>query len=151
NRGALQTIRIDDAGKSVDFARSRGVIGQRYCNGSLYVALDAEYDAPIVALAPARGRVDAPPDKPFLVEARWRVWGVQVAGGGLRCRAQGFGPGEMAWRMPAAGRYRIVVRAGERAAPPLEAVASSDGLLRAKLPSLALTPVEITIAPVTGP
>src|SRR6185437_3403154 len=49
-RGALETIRFDHHSlQSVDFTRSRGVIGQRYRQGSLYVYLDAAVDQPIIA------------------------------------------------------------------------------------------------------
>jgi len=45
NRGALQTVRFDDAAAlAVDLARSVGVLGQRKKGNSLYVALDEAYD-----------------------------------------------------------------------------------------------------------
>src|SRR5260370_40993298 len=53
NRAELQTIRFDDALKfAVDFANSTGVVGQRYEQDRLYVALDAADPAPVIALRP---------------------------------------------------------------------------------------------------
>lgn len=40
NSGALRTLRLDDASRSVDMARSRGVIGFKRERGALYVFLD---------------------------------------------------------------------------------------------------------------
>jgi hypothetical protein len=58
HRGALQTLRFDDAADlAIDFGRSVGVIGQQRKDDSLYVALDEAFDEVIVALAPAeRGK-----------------------------------------------------------------------------------------------
>jgi hypothetical protein len=54
NRGALQTVRFDDAaGLAVDFSRSVGVVGERRQGGSLYVALDEAHTEVILALRPA--------------------------------------------------------------------------------------------------
>src|SRR5262245_39466461 len=53
NRGALQTLRFDDAAElAVDFSRSVGVLGQRRKGTSVYVALDEAHDEVIVALGP---------------------------------------------------------------------------------------------------
>jgi len=51
NRGALQTIRFDEAAfETVDFERSRGILGHRHYQGSLYVALDEAVQEPVLAL-----------------------------------------------------------------------------------------------------
>ena len=67
-RGKLQTIRFDRAiDRKVDFARSRGVLGQQHFQGSLYVALDpaapARADAIDVVDVPALTRASFAPGK----------------------------------------------------------------------------------------
>jgi hypothetical protein len=124
-RGALQTIRFDpplDA-LAVDFERSNGVLGFRRDAGALYVALDPDAVAPVVALGEAG---EAPP---HLVESRWPLRGFARDGDGFAFRAGGFGPGEMVWRVPPGSRWRIA-RAG---GPAIEALAGGDGALRVDL------------------
>jgi hypothetical protein len=102
NRGSLQTIRFDHAAfRAVDFTRSRGIVGQRHYQGSLYVAMDAADPTPIVALAAHR---------PYLVDGRWRLQNLMINGANsFAVDAQGFGRGDMRWKMPAPGGYAVVV------------------------------------------
>jgi hypothetical protein len=140
NRGALQAIRFDKADNlAVDFRRSRGVIGQRHYQGSLYVALDESHPNPIVSLETEQ------PAGPFLVQSRWKVFNVQVGKDVLSFSARGYGEGEMVWKMPASGRYgiRLVPQSGEGTL--LEASTSSSGQLRLSLPSGAIKPVRVEI------
>jgi len=139
NREELQTVRFDQAaGRSVDFGRSRGVIGQRMHQGSLYVALDASEPEPVVALrAGHSGRAEA---SPWLVHSRWRVWRVTAAAEEVRFLASGFGAGEMVWRMPSPGRYRIW-----RRGQATDAEAGVDGLLRFTLRAPGIEPAEVSI------
>ena len=115
DRGQLQTLRFDDKpDMTVDFAASIGVIGQRRHQGSLYVALDETVAEPVLQLRPAAA--PSPGTLPWLVQSRWRVYGVAADDdGGVRFSATGFGRGEMAWQMPQAGRYRVTVGDGEAA------------------------------------
>lgn len=142
NRGDLQTLRFDEASnKSVDFARSQGVIGQRHSQGSLYVYLDAEVTQPVVALQ--RGEVfTAPPSSTaiYLVESRWPVEKFSRSATGAHFKAQGFGKGEMTWRVPHDGRYRVRMEGEE----PITATASR-GLLTFELPAKALNGADVTI------
>jgi len=54
NRGAMQTMRFDDAmGLRVNYSRSIGVLGTTRHEGSLYVALDEAVERAVIALQPA--------------------------------------------------------------------------------------------------
>ena len=104
-RGALQTIRFDRSTlKAVDFDRSRGVIGQRHINGSLYVYLDDNVSQPMSrnqrrsALLRAAGSAD----HAYLLESRWTVVDLQRGEGRVDFTAQGFGGGDMS--LACAGR-----------------------------------------------
>jgi hypothetical protein len=149
-RGALNTVRFDRASRlAVDLDRSAGVVGARHQHGSLYVTLDEEVAAPEIALR------DLAPDetvpragRPLLVQARWRVWQARWSGGRLQFRAQGFGPGEFEWQVPARVRVRVEV-AGRQAAPVL-AAAGADGVLRYSLDVPAVEPVTVTMTPIGG-
>jgi hypothetical protein len=146
NRGALQTVRFDRASlKSVDFARSAGVVGQRHHQGSLYVALDPDIEMPVVALK-AYDRPDRDPDAPvpYLISARWPVSEVKYEATGWRFRAQGFGAGEFAWKTPAGGRFSVEVSDGTLK-KQLVAVADADGRLEFALPLEGMQGVEVAV------
>ncbi len=120
-RGALQTIRLDDAAhEELDWDRSTGVLGIRRANGSLYVALDPDIAAPIVALGSAGSVVRAP----ALVHSRWLIRSLRRDSSGFSAQftATGFGPGEMLWRVPTGcSRWRWTVRQPARSAVSGEA------------------------------
>lgn len=134
-RGDLQTIRFDHATmKSVDFARSRGVIGQNYNAGSLYVALDRSVDHPIVALRRTDTKLPKNTVDPvYLVDARWEVWSLKSADTEFSFWARGFGSGAFQWKVPRAGRYRILVTTRSGKARTLAARADAKGLLSFKI------------------
>lgn len=153
NRGELQTIRFDHATvKAVDYARSEGVIGERVYQGSLYVALDAAHPAPIIALKAAE-RPDAFSDasRPYLIQARWRVWGLKLGADRFEFAAQGFGDGEMAWKMPKPGRYRVALWQGDRQVEAVEAMVTPvERVLRAHLGAHAIENVRVEVVFVPG-
>lgn len=109
-RGGLSTLRFDNATlKTVDYARSRGVLGQRWRQGSLYVALDPAEKLPLVALAPLEAPGDYPPaPQPYLISARQQVYGLKYNDNELEFAARGAGMPEMTWKMPQPGEYRII-------------------------------------------
>lgn len=152
-RGELQTIRFDHAtNKTVDYARSEGVLGERLYQGSLYVALDAVHPAPVIALKAAT-RPDALSDaqRPYLIQARWRIWGLKLGTDRMEFMAQGFGDGEMAWKMPKAGRYRIVLSQGDREVETAEAMVTPvERVLRVRLGPYAIENVRVEIAYIPG-
>lgn len=146
-RGALQTIRFDRATfKSVDFALSRGVIGQRHTYGSLYVTLDKTVREPVIALK-SMNRSDAYPtaDRPYLVHARWEISDLRVLGSGFRFQATGFGSGEMVWKAPLPGSFSIEVRRGDRSIFSQRLQTDPEGLLKMNLPPQGLTPLTVIV------
>lgn len=148
NRGALQTVRFDRASMlAVDFARSRGIVGQTHFQGSLYVALDATVDEPVVALTDYQSPERAPDaSMPYLVEARWHIERVERQDLSWRFRGQGFGPGQFVWKVPAAGRFVVTADSGE--GPNTNtATAGGDGLLRFTVAVAGETGVEISVRP----
>lgn len=137
-RGELQTIRFDDADRLwLDPLRSAGVLGARRHQGSLYVALDAAEDAPVIALADTE---PAPSLRPFLVQSRWRIWDLATTAEGFSFAAQGFGRGEMEWRVEPNARWRV------EGTPGGEATSDSEGRLTLDIEAPAYTPVRVTLA-----
>jgi polysaccharide biosynthesis protein PelA len=104
NRGALDTLRYDDAANMhVDYAKSSGVLGHTRTNGSLYVTLDSANRTPVVAIGTGpEPRVAAI----ILDNARWRVHSGRDAPNGRAFKAEGFGNGEMTWIAPAGAAGR---------------------------------------------
>jgi hypothetical protein len=146
NRDGLQTVRFDRASlKSVDFARSQGIIGQRHFQGSLYVALDPEVAAPVVALKDY-GRPERDPDAPvaYLVSARWPVLDLRHEASGWRFRAQGFGAGDFAWKVPAPGRFVVEATDGSMNRQ-FTAYADAEGRLEFTLPLDGAHGVEVAV------
>lgn len=140
DRGRLQTLRFDDGGH-VDWTASQGVIGSVRTNGSLYVALDAAADAPLVVLATA----ETPAPWPVLESGRWQVW--RVDPGGYTARARGHGPGDLVWRVPRGGAWRLTATAAD-GTTHTDATDAADGLAAFTLPAIALAaPVTLHLAP----
>ena len=111
DRGSLDTIRFDHATfLAIDFDRSRGVIGQRHHQGSLYVALDPAEKTALVALAPAdHADLLVQAARPYIVSGRWLASEVAATSGSARYRARGFGKGEFTWWHPDASAAAITV------------------------------------------
>ncbi len=146
NRGDLQTVRFDRASlKSVDFERSVGVIGQRHHQGSLYVALDPENERPVVALK-EHLRPDRDPESPvpYVISARWPIKGFERRDAGFAFHAQGFGPGEFAWKVPAGGRFAVVVDDGTRKRQ-ITAASDAEGRLAFTLPMEGVHGVDVAV------
>jgi hypothetical protein len=142
NRGALETIRLDHRSlQSVDFSRSKGVVGQRYFQGSLYVYLDAAVNQPVIALKDNPDYFEPPRESaPYLVESRWEISNVRPRQNGVDFTARGFGNGEMIWHMPSSGSYRVSVDNGNE-----QNIATQDGVLTLKLEPANQAPVHVTI------
>ncbi len=141
-RGALQTLRFDRVAATTapDLAASIGVMGSRRVNDALYVALDPAVPEPRVVLT------DQPAPAASLVSARWPAEAlIRQADRVAFNSAQGFGPGEMRWQMPAPGRYTISVGGQAQTAE-----AGSDRMLSFSLPAGLSAGARITIAPLRG-
>jgi len=109
-RGALQTIRFDHATfQGVDFASSKGVIGQRHLQGSLYVYLDKSIDRPLIATQTIETSDREPIEEtPYLINSRWKVQNLKKEDNSRwSFDSEGFGDGEMTWSVPTNGMYRI--------------------------------------------
>ena len=149
DRGALQTIRFDRADSlAVDMKRSRGIVGQRHYQGSLYVSLNAFEEEPIIALAKISPSPRPPnADQPYLVQGRWRVWNLEFpAKHRMTFTAQGFGEGEMVWKVPKPGRYEIQLFNSKDIQQTLNAEAGKDGLLKFKFGAHAIDPVQVKLS-----
>ncbi|KAA9009438.1 polysaccharide deacetylase family protein [Histidinibacterium aquaticum] len=138
DRGRLQTVRFDGADDLVpDLARSRGVLGARQINGSLYIALDAEVPTALVALSeqPVDGLV-------MLEQASWQVRGLQRHDCGFELTAEGFGDGEMTWtNVPWESLSLLATRNGRTLWTGTVAV--QGGEITFELPIKAIEPVRI--------
>jgi hypothetical protein len=146
DRDGLDTVRFDHAdGEAVDFAASRGVVGQRHFQGSLYVALDAAERAPVVALTPEGVVPAAVP--PYLIESRWQISRLRAAAAGFEFEACGFGPGEMAWRVAPNAAYAVSVAGGDGPRESLRATATPLGVLEFTIRQSAIEPVSIRAVP----
>ncbi len=152
NRGALETVRIDQAAfEAVDFARSTGIAGQRHEFGSLYVSLDQSVTAPVIALKKVANAAAEPRESvAYLVESRWRVFNVARDPGRVSFSASGYGAGEFIWQWPTGDP--VVVRWHSRAGArgEMQATPGASGLLAFRLPQMTGEDVSVTIAPVTG-
>ena len=144
NRDGLDTLRFDHAdGERVDFAASAGVIGQRYMQGSLYVALDAAERDPIIALA----AIQRPGvfSRPYLIESRWQIHNVRAAPGRCEFQARGFGPGEMEWQVAPGRTYEIQVIDNHGLVESGSAAANREGTLRFTIAHSALQTLSVRL------
>lgn len=151
DRGRLATIRFDRAiDRKVDFGRSSGVLGQQHFQGSLYVALDPADPRPIIALVD-NDRPDVPPaaGRPYLIDSRWPIEGLTVEGQSFAFQAQGFGPGEMTWKVGEPGRYQVVAEDGERTIDSF-AEAGSDGILSFSLRTRRYVSTKVAVRRIPG-
>ena len=142
HRGTLQTIRFDRSSlKAVDFGRSRGVIGQRRFEGSLYVALDSAVAEPVIALKDDT-KYYAQPEEPlaYLIESRWVISDLERGEGRFDFDAQGFGAGDMVWHVTAPGPYRVTINGKTE-----KVEAGADRLLKLHIDENAIQSLHINI------
>ena len=147
NRGRLQTIRFDQATfNAIDFKQSQGVIGQMHFQGSLYVHLDAAHEGPVISLKKINYSDREPEaERPYLMNARWRVRDVELTEEGFRCQVQGFGGGEMDWYMPTSGKYRIYVEKTDGQLSVRESIVEDDHRLRILIGDAPVQPYKIRV------
>lgn len=146
NRDGLNTIRFDHADSDrVDWSGSKGVIGQRHFQSSLYVALDAADPEPVIALAPAG--TESAAARPYLIQSRWRISKMCLRAAGFEFEAQGFGAGEMEWSATPDAAYEIRVYRNARPAETLHATASHAGILQFTIDRGAIDPVTVQAVP----
>jgi hypothetical protein len=144
NRGALNTLRMDNAGTlTVDAQNSKGVLGSRRTGNILYIALDPSSASPELALT------STPSEKrstPLLVDSRWQIRSLIVDGTSARFTAQGFGPGEMSWIVPVSSpNERWEARTGSHTVQ--SSLPDAQGKVRFILPRGAEEGVAVVISP----
>jgi hypothetical protein len=101
NRDELSTVRFDKSTlKTVDYKRSRGVLGHRHLKGSLYVSLDPAVKSAKIALKEKQSLVQDFVSAPALIESRWKVENIKRGKSSFIADVTGYGAGEMKWRMP---------------------------------------------------
>jgi polysaccharide biosynthesis protein PelA len=145
-RGALQTLRFDDAeALAVDFGRSIGVIGQRKKGTALYVALDEAHAEPIVALAPA-GRQSMQASTPFLIESRWAVRDLRRRECGFSAMVRGFGAGQMSWGGLKPGLYHVLAKDSRETLWDEEIDVGDDRRMTFSVDADAMSPLELEVA-----
>jgi polysaccharide biosynthesis protein PelA len=148
NRGALQTLRFDDAAElNVDFGRSPGVTGQARKGASLYVALDEGVDEPVVTLTRT-----APPlvQRPYLIDARWSFRDLQRKECGFAVTANGYGTGQMTWGGMRPGAYLVIARDAKETVWDEEFEVREDGRLAFTVDAEALSSLEIEVRCLDG-
>lgn len=134
NREKLQTIRFDHAALlGVDFANSKGVVGQKHLHGSLYVYLDELIEVPTIALKETQNPGVEPTEiTPYLIESSWRVYGLSKEGY-VSFTTEGFGSLDMLWSVPKDGEYSIRYKTSD-GQEEVTTFLSEYGLLRITLP-----------------
>ncbi|MGJ4930462.1 hypothetical protein ACQR1I_27350 [Bradyrhizobium sp. HKCCYLS2038] len=143
NRGALQTIRFDDAdGMSASIDGSVGVIGQRRVGHALYLALDEDVETAVIVMTSSKATL---PGTLALDDSRWQIRHVTRGPCATRFEAQGFGPGTFSWSGASARGYLISVTQSDRELWRDNAEPDAVGQLRFAIPANAIDPVTIEI------
>lgn len=145
DRGALQTLRVPKAvGLSVDTTRSHGVLGQRMWQENLYIFLNPSVDKPEIMLIQKPSEVI--PASMMLTSSRWNILAAErLSATELRLRMQGFGNGEMRWRVPKDGTYEATA-APEGGTPTSYVTTSENNSLHLVINGVdAYTPMDVHI------
>ncbi|MFO1523841.1 MAG: hypothetical protein U1G05_17800 [Kiritimatiellia bacterium] len=147
-RDLLQTVRFDDADhKAPRMDQCKGVLGFTRHQGSLYVALDPAVERPrveIQELAGSGSNMDA--TRPELEYSRWPVEGLDVKGRAWSFDAAGYGGGEMVWRVPEDGPFRVVLSQAGRMRSDTN-LQTRGKTLRIPLPGNDPSTVHVEISP----
>ncbi|MGE4186515.1 MAG: hypothetical protein AB7E81_16145, partial [Hyphomicrobiaceae bacterium] len=151
NRGALSTVRFDDADQlALDVSRSEGVLGSTYHGSSLYVALDPAHARSVVTL---RGRVKAEADRlqseiplASLVDSRWQLSALTRNGCDFEITAQGYGPGDMTWQTTPRRAFHISASRGGSVLSEATGTADENGFLRVRIEPSAIEPLQVHFA-----
>lgn len=148
NRGGLQTIRFDHASrKSVDLTASKGILGQRYLHGSLYVFLDPQVAYPVIKLINNDFIAPHPPSQvPYILESSWQIRNLIQSKNLLMFAVYGFGPGKLQWKLPEAGRFTVTAYKKGTLVFTDEVKSDADNILTVLFPPTlhAITPLDVT-------
>jgi polysaccharide biosynthesis protein PelA len=145
HRGAMQTLRIDDADSiDLDDAKSLGVLGATRHAGALYVALDPALEPALLTIRP-RDAVAAniEPGTARLLESRWQIQSLRRDACGFSFDAHGYGNGDMSWQTAKGQRFEV--QASRDGIPVFTADAAADemGLLTASIKTDAQNPLQV--------
>ena len=147
NRGDLQTLRFDNAAlKGVDFSTSKGVIGQRHFQGSLYVYLDKHEKSPLLSLKDLSTFGQEPREKTlYLIQSNWPIENMSQSLQKTSFTAQGFGEGHLIWKTPTKGTFKIRIQRDQNILHEKTLPVGDDLRLTLSLPFKAIEPLQITI------
>lgn len=112
NRGNLQTIRFDDATDLwINFSKSKGIIGGKHFQGSLYLFLDKTEKGPIITLEESKV-FDTPPLAviPYLHDSNWEIWDVNIDKDSLEFKTFGFSASKIKWIVPHEGSCTLIIK-----------------------------------------
>lgn len=148
NRGALQTIRFDQASLlAVDINDSKGVLGYKYLHGSLYVSLDKAVNNPVISLSSKKTLGGMPDSKtPYLIESNATIKNLKYIKNRLTFQTSGLSSIDMLWKQPSAGKYTIQGWQGDKVVFKDVLSTDKDHILRIKK-DIALKDTKILITP----
>jgi polysaccharide biosynthesis protein PelA len=148
NRGAVQTMRFDTADQlTVDYVRSRGVLGANRHERSLYITLDPAVARPIITLRARTEEAAATlePGGPVasLVSSRWSLSNRAESTCGFTVSAQGFGSGDMTWATLPGRGFRVTLEREGRKLSEQIMWADPSGTLALRLDESAIDPLSL--------
>jgi hypothetical protein len=130
----------------VDWARSRGVLGMRHYQGSLYVALDPKTQTPEIALKDlSELTYPVKADRPYLIQSRWVIHAMDARKGKMRVEAQGFGRGFMQFYWPYGRKASMRVERDGKLLLNQSVNAKSDGTLTLAIHENGEKPIVIEV------
>lgn len=137
NRGNISTVRFDLAsGLAVDINKSKGVLGQKFYQGSLYVSLENGVKNPVIQLKNRDFAGGYPREqKPYLIESNRIIKSLQFIKNKLIFSAEGLGKPDMIWKQPSAGKYRVRVQNDRKIIYEDVFETDKNGLLHLNLPT----------------
>lgn len=151
NRGALSTVRFDDAAKlTLDVARSEGVLGATHHGDALYVALDPGSARALVTLRSREADLverQQPGTVPTsLIDSRWQLSGLQRGRCGFDVTAQGYGPGDMTWQTTPRRSFRVTASRAGHVLMEETRRADETGLFHIVVAPMAIEPIVLHFA-----
>lgn len=123
NRGSLNTFRFDQAVlKTVDFSQSRGVLGFRHYQGSLYIFTDPQFEQPILALKnnPTPHQYSSN-NSPYLIQSRHQITGFAITPEKCSFYSYGFGEDVVQVYLPKGAKWSLIVNAQPTTLTPIGA------------------------------
>lgn len=132
NRQGLHTLRFDHASTlCIDWERSKGLIGQRYCGGNLYVALDPQVSHPTIAVKENSEPWTYPlAPQPYLISSRWPIESLESSPGECHFFCQGFGDADQKWRVPPQKQWQLQAQGDQGSLVQTSVTSDEHGFLQ---------------------